>query len=229
MSRTTEAIASGGEASASNEPTPGDPSPTSKQVVHKHLRDADWKQLYKLTYRMIESQVRQGNMPRPANQERMAEDLVVEVSLKTLEKADSYDASQGEFLPWFAGFVSKTLLSEHRDRKRNREQFADTLRPADVAHEDWEESQLFAELRHASERGENGEVPPEVHRHLSRLEEDYPKDKDILIQFYFRDKSLAQIAEEEKIREGTAKTRLYRARGRLRDVIEAEEQFAGDP
>lgn len=78
----------------------------------------------------------------------------------------------------------------------------------------------FVELNEALTTQAQSEEPnsdPRVHRALARLK---PEDRAILTLFYWEDLSLEQIAEAMSIRANAAKTRLYRARERFRELYE---------
>lgn len=66
-------------------------------------------------------------------------------------------------------------------------------------------------------RGENSEERLDIRRAIESLDQ---KTCLCTVLFYFEDMSTAQIARATGMREGTVRTRLFRAREKLRGVLE---------
>ena len=52
----------------------------------------------------------------------------------------------------------------------------------------------------------------------------HPRDREVLVLFYFHDLSVGEVAEACGVREGTVKSRLARARGRIKPLLEPENE-----
>ena len=64
---------------------------------------------------------------------------------------------------------------------------------------------------------------PEERRELEELGQLCPEDRAVIHLFYYENLSTAEIARLLGRREGTVRSRLSRARGRLRRLLEGEE------
>ena len=138
-----------------------------------------------------------------------AEDLTADVFLRALEAADRWDPERAEARVWLFG-IARNLLRDHRRRTRVRRhvaigEFRDLVCDAPSAEE-----RLLAEERIAR-----------LLAAVARLPE---AERELLALRYGSGMTTAEIADVLTVREAAVRTRLWRAMGRLRHLLEKEDQ-----
>jgi len=150
-----------------------------------------------------------GFVRRVADSESEADDLVQDAWLRILRGLPGL-RDPARLRSWVFGIAHRVII----DRLRLR--YAEPARAPIEALVD--EADLQADyLRHA-----------QVERGLAVLA---PPEREVIALFYLEQLTLADIAEVTAVPVGTVKSRLHRARTRIRDVLEAptEPNGNGDP
>jgi len=133
-----------------------------------------------------------------------AEDITQETFLNIHRKLKSHNPAQS-FTSWMITIARNLAISHHRRR---------TPSPLDPAL-------LAAAIKDVTPTPESEllakEAGEEVHAALQRLPDE---TRDVLIMRYLMDIPLQQVAEMLNIPEGTAKSRLFKARNALREQME---------
>ena len=136
-----------------------------------------------------------------------AEDLAQETFLRAWTRLTSYDPTRAAFSTWLFTIARNLLLN---DIAKKRELAIDEALP-DVACE--------------------GQQPPEVlqqAQHRQRVQDALRllpiQDRSALALAYFHELDLAAIARIEGCSVGAVKTRLTRARQRLRQLLENDDE-----
>lgn len=138
-----------------------------------------------------------------------AEDLAADVFLRAFEAAERWDPERAEARVWLFG-IARNLLRDHRRRTRVRRhvaigEFRDLVCDAPSAEE-----RLLAEERAAG-----------LLAAVAQLAEG---ERELLALRYGSGMSAAEIAEVLGVREAAVRTRIWRAMGRLRHLLEREDQ-----
>ncbi|OQA05514.1 MAG: ECF RNA polymerase sigma factor SigW [bacterium ADurb.Bin374] len=133
-----------------------------------------------------------------------AEDITQETFLNIHRKLKSHNPAQS-FTSWMITIARNLAISHHRRR---------TPSPLDPAL-------LAAAIKDVTPTPESEllakEAGEEVHAALQRLPEEI---REVLIMRYLMDIPLQHVAEMLNIPEGTAKSRLFKARNALREQME---------
>jgi RNA polymerase sigma-70 factor (ECF subfamily) len=137
---------------------------------------------------------------------REAEDLLHDVFLEVWRHAKDYDESRGTVRSW--------MLLRLRSRALDRLKSAGYSRVVSMEASGIREENLVAET-------ESGPGPDgaRVREALAALP---PDQRTVLEQAYFEGRSLSEIAERSGVPLGTVKSRLARALGKLREVLDAD-------
>lgn len=133
----------------------------------------------------------------------LARDLASETFARAFAARRKYDARRGEPRAWLFGIAHNLLRRHYRDEERRLRALAQ-LEPQPNAAAFPEEPRLAAAL---------AGMPVE--------------ERDTLLLFAWADLSYEQIAETLALPLGTVRSRLHRARGRLREALTQEEALDG--
>lgn len=130
------------------------------------------------------------------------EDAVQEVFLRAYEHIQSFRTTE-RFSPWIYRIAHNIFINTIRKKGRERVSFVDldTLFPAGVPEESTDES--FA-------------IPPGFEQALATLD---PKYREVLVLFYFEEKSYDDIADILRIPKATVGVRLARGRAGLKKLL----------
>jgi RNA polymerase sigma factor (sigma-70 family) len=136
-----------------------------------------------------------------------ADDVAAEVFLLAFRMRARYDPAAPSALPWLYGIATNVL---HRHRRKEKAQYRAWARTgADpTAAGDHAESVVLQVA--ASERAR------QLSGALARLTQ---KERDVVLLTAWGELSYEQVAEALRIPVGTVRSRLNRARGRLRNVL----------
>jgi RNA polymerase sigma-70 factor (ECF subfamily) len=135
--------------------------------------------------------------------EQDARDAAQDTLLKVLRHLPSYDPSRS-FATWLFGIARNTCIDEHRRRRR----------------------------RGTDELGDVPDAGPSVLASIGRreradqvraaLERIPPMYREVLVLFHFEHLKYTEIAEVLELPLGTVMNRIFRARQKLRELLEAE-------
>ncbi len=140
-------------------------------------------------------------------------DLAQEAFMKVFRARESF--REGEpFLPWFHRILRNTCFSHLRQRGRIRQVSVSGMGDEDQG--DWE----LTDERGAtpSDRMEAEERVTAFHEGLARLSS---MDREILTLRHYQELTYREIAESLGIPQGTVMSRLFNARRRLREQLQA--------
>jgi RNA polymerase sigma factor (sigma-70 family) len=136
-----------------------------------------------------------------------ADDLAADTFTVAFERRRTFQASAGSARPWLFGIATNLLRNDWRAEQR--------------AHA------AVAQLSHRAAAGETGtrlyadpgDVGTELSATLAGLE---PQHRDVLLLYAWEGMSYQEIAVALGVRVGTVRSRLSRARRRLREALAAE-------
>jgi len=135
----------------------------------------------------------------------LAEELASEVFAVGFDRRSSYRAGISDARPWLLGIAANLLRHHRRTEHRALRAFAeagkDPLSP-------WADKS----------RDEDGSVAPEVAEALASLN---AKDRELLFLFAYADLTYEELSRALETPIGTVRSRLHRARKRLRDRLQA--------
>ncbi|MBF0410634.1 MAG: sigma-70 family RNA polymerase sigma factor [Candidatus Riflebacteria bacterium] len=132
-----------------------------------------------------------------------AEDLTQETFILFFRKIQQYDASRA-LLSWLITIAKNIAISSCRKRK-----------PVTLAPECF--LLMPSEKRNSPEdQAESRELALEVQKALQSLSEE---SREVLIMKYIMDFSIEEIAKHQGIPAGTAKSRLFKARSDIKNII----------
>ncbi|MER5480628.1 sigma-70 family RNA polymerase sigma factor [Streptomyces sp. NPDC002734] len=142
-----------------------------------------------------------------------ADDLLSECWLQAYTTRRGFDAGRGSARAWLFG-VARNVLSTHWRRAVHRSVGS----PGDGAGGDcWEA--VDARLDAAA-------LAPELRRRLADLPAD---ERELLLLVAWEQLSPTEAAAAVGVPAGTARSRLHRARTRLRDHLRARTELTGEP
>ena len=142
-----------------------------------------------------------------------ADSLLGELFRIAFEKRAGFDTERAEARPWLYGIASN-LLARHREGEARRLDATARLVNTSVAASD-----LFSEI---DARLDATRLWPDVAAAITTLPQG---ERDTLLLFAWEGMSYDQIASALDVPVGTVRSRLNRARGRLRELVgESEEE-----
>ena len=150
-------------------------------------------------------------------QEGLEEDMFHEAFIKALENLDKFDVERS-FQSWFDVILANTCKSHLRKKK--------PANLTDVTSDKSEEESYFGEI---SDIGNPEECwdQKELQLIMKDMIDGLSKEqKEAIILFYYRNMSVASIAEFQKCSEETVKSRLYQGRNKLKAAVEEYEKKA---
>ncbi|TDB91878.1 sigma-70 family RNA polymerase sigma factor [Actinomadura sp. 7K534] len=144
-----------------------------------------------------------------------ADDVAAETFLIAFDRRERYDASKGDARPWLYGIASNLIARHHRAEVRQYRALARSLgRDAAEGHADGVAGRIDAEAARGPLAAALGG--------LSR------GDRDVLLLVAWAQLSLQEAAEALGIPAGTARSRLHRARRKVRAALGAPADFGKD-
>jgi len=172
------------------------------------------RRMYSICYRMLRN-------------EEDSRDLTQDSMIRVMEGLAGFD-SRARLSTWIVRVTMNCCISHIRKRKLRTHASID--QPIDTAgFQDPNAEQIVASGRSILEGGEPGpadrvemeETRAAVIRALDRLD---PSMRAVIILRDMQELDYQQVAEVLEVPVGTVKSRLFRARAALRDLIEAENQ-----
>ncbi|GAA4558140.1 RNA polymerase sigma factor [Planotetraspora kaengkrachanensis] len=136
----------------------------------------------------------------------IAEDLVGETFLAAFAGRSGYDLSYADARPWLFGIVTN-LISRHRRTEAAHYRALQRSPIEDVAHSD--DDRIAAGVTARAAR-------PLLARALAGLA---PKDRNVLLLVAWSDLSYEEVAQALGVPIGTVRSRLNRARRKVRSVL----------
>ncbi|HET7600968.1 MAG TPA: RNA polymerase sigma factor [Gemmatimonadales bacterium] len=178
------------------DPSPSAPSPAASEAAERRCRE--WYEAHGVSvYNYFRFHVASPDV---------AEDLTAETFLKVVRAAERFDGDRASPRTWILT-VARNVLIDHRRRSRLR-QHVPLAGLRDLVYEaPSPEERLLRE--------------EEVGRLLGALATLPERDRELLGLRYGSGLEIAEIASVLGIREGGARTRLWRALGRLREALDA--------
>lgn len=176
-------------------------------VRYARLWDEHGQRIYRFCYR------------RTADPE-LAEDLTSIVFLeawRNREKAGQLSDAQDEMLPWLYGIAANVVRNQWRTRRRHRAALARVPRPR--AEDEIEDDVASAVVERVDGQARMAHL-------LARLQTLPKIEQDVLSLCTWEDLTPQEAATALGIPEATARTRLHRARKRLRALEDATEGAA---
>jgi RNA polymerase sigma factor (sigma-70 family) len=156
------------------------------------LYDRYAAQLYRYAYRRVGS--------------ALAEDVVAETFLAAFRRRQAYDLDRPDARPWFFGILIREI-ARHRRAEEARYRTLARAGADDVA--EGFADRVTASVTARAVRGPLAEA-------LRRLS---PGDRDVLLLVAWSDLSYEEVAETLRVRIGTVRSRLHRARRKLRSAL----------
>jgi RNA polymerase sigma-70 factor (ECF subfamily) len=136
----------------------------------------------------------------------LAEEAVQETFLRAWSAAERFDPELGSLRTWLFAIARNVVIDISRSR---------AVRPRLSEHAEVEDRADESEDPYA-----HALLAWEVEEALRRLGEAH---RTVLLETYFRARPYAEVAAELGIPEGTVKSRLSRARGRLAELLNEQE------
>jgi len=141
-------------------------------------------------------------------------DLLQATLMQIVRRIGSF-RGDSSFSTWLFRVTANEALMMMRSQRRHRARLVEGLELDDL-------SALPAANDSANERGDvgvmNRERDEQVRSALSELPEDY---RDVVVAHYHMDLGLQEIADKFSLTESAVRSRLHRARSRLRSLLEA--------
>jgi RNA polymerase sigma factor (sigma-70 family) len=128
----------------------------------------------------------------------LARDLAAETFAQALRSRRTFDRRRGEARPWLFGIAQNVLRRHYRDEERRLQALAGIDAPSERAREE-----------------------PRLASALATLT---PEERDVLLLHVWADMTYHEIAGSLAVPIGTVRSRLSRARLRLREALIEEEQ-----
>jgi RNA polymerase sigma-70 factor (ECF subfamily) len=178
------------------ESQPGLPSPAGAEAAERRCRE--WYEAHgSAVYNYFRFHVPSADL---------AEDLTAETFLKVVRASDRFDQERASPRTWILT-VARNVLVDHRRRAKLRQYVSLTGFRDLVCEAPSPEERLLRE--------------EEVGRLLDAIQTLSEGDRELVGLRYGSGLEIAEIASVLGIREGSARTRLWRALGRLRQALEA--------
>jgi RNA polymerase sigma-70 factor (ECF subfamily) len=146
----------------------------------------------------------------------LADELAAQTFLVAFDKRGGYDPAQPDARPWLFGIATNLLRRHHRDEVRQFRAYARSAEDPVLDAFDGVEARLDAS---------------QMRRELVDALADVPAEElDALLLYAWAELSYPEIAGALDIPTGTVRSRLSRARGRIRAALGADQpQALGQP
>jgi RNA polymerase sigma factor (sigma-70 family) len=185
---------------------PADPlgtSPSDGEVIGRSRREPE---LFAVLFRRHAAGIGRYVTRRLGPQ--AAEDIVAETFLVAFRRRAAYDVARADARPWLHGIAANLIRRQYRDEERKLRALArsgvDPLA---------ESAAVRAEARLAAD-----EASRSVSAALAALS---PEQRDVVLLITWAELTYDQVAEALGIPEGTVRSRMSRARSRLRAALAA--------
>jgi RNA polymerase sigma factor (sigma-70 family) len=145
----------------------------------------------------------------------VADELAAETFLAAFRSRQRYDGMRPNARPWLLGIATNLLRHHHRTEVRRLRAYARLERPGPSA----------GDLDTADARVDAARERPRLLLALADLSRE---ERDALLLFVWADLSYDEIAHALQIPVGTVRSRLHRARLRMRELLIASGQYPLD-
>jgi RNA polymerase sigma factor (sigma-70 family) len=142
-----------------------------------------------------------------------AEDLTMDTFMVAFARRHRFDAERGNAKPWLFGIATRLLLHEARSSRRRSAAYAKS--PPDIRTSPSEIDRLHERL----------EAEAEIAPILGRLRTLNRRERDPLLLLAWADLSYEEIAVALGVPIGTVKSRIARARRKLREPFPSRGQL----
>jgi RNA polymerase sigma-70 factor, ECF subfamily len=137
----------------------------------------------------------------------LADDLASETFLTAFARRDRYDLARADARPWLFGIASNMVARHHRAEQRRYRAMARTgVDLVSEGHADQVAVRVDATARRSALAAALSEIPA--------------KDRDVLLLVAWAELTSEQAGQALGIPAGTARSRLHRARQRVRAALE---------
>jgi RNA polymerase sigma factor (sigma-70 family) len=152
-----------------------------------------------------------------------AEDIVAETFLAAFRQRDRYDVTRADARPWLYGIAGNLIRRHHRDEVRQLRALVRTGHdPVAESFTDRSDARLAADSARCA-----------VAAALAALD---PRQRDVVLLIAWAELTYDQVADALGVPEGTVRSRMNRARARLRAalggsdptrILDGQEHFNG--
>ena len=156
----------------------------------------------------------------------LAADLTQDSFVKVIRGIDSFDG-RSKLSTWMIRVTMNVCLSKLRSEKLRKHASLDAMALPDNSHPDWQPRSASSTLT-AREPGlnQNVELREERDRVMAALRQLEPDQRAVLILADCQGLPYEQIAEAMGVAVGTIKSRVFRARTALRELVDQLEREA---
>lgn len=141
------------------------------------------------------------------------EDIAAETFRVAFDRRRRYDARYSDARPWLFGIATNLLRDHFRKARREEHKLARSATLAVVPQADDELNELERQL-----------LGPQLAQALQGLP---AADRDALLLLAWADLDYEQIAQALEVQVGTVRSRIYRARQRVREHLDRYEDHQG--
>jgi RNA polymerase sigma factor (sigma-70 family) len=145
----------------------------------------------------------------------LAEDVVADAMLTAFRKREHYDTTRPDAGPWLFGILTREISRRRRDERARFRALA-RLRPSDDTDQGAVD-QVTAAIVAGAARGQLADA-------LAALAS---RDRDVLLLVAWADLSYQEVADALQVPIGTVRSRLNRARRRVRAALPAHADLFG--
>ena len=146
----------------------------------------------------------------------LGDELAAETFLQAFRARERYDLARGDARPWLYGIAANLLRRHRRSEERRLRAYARAATPdVDASGFDGVEARLDATASCQA-----------IAIGLASLG---AGERDVLLMYAWAELSYEQIADALEIPVGTVRSRLHRARGVLRELLEASGEDVNEP
>jgi RNA polymerase sigma-70 factor (ECF subfamily) len=146
----------------------------------------------------------------------LADDLAAETFVQALRSRRRYDVARSDARPWLHGIAANLLRHHHRDERRRLLAYARTASEGAPTFDDHDLVDAKVDARAAG---------PRLALALAALR---GGDRDVLLLFAWAELSYEEISRALGIPVGTVRSRLSRARRRVRELVGDPGQYPGE-
>lgn len=143
-----------------------------------------------------------------------ADDLAAETFIVAFRRRKDYEPSQADARPWLFGIAVNLLRRHRRHERRQLRAYARTA-----------VDPLLSGTAGAAHGVDDPEIGPHLARALASLAS---RDREVLFLYACADLSYEEIAVALGIPTGTVRSRLFRARRRIRELLSDEVASEGE-
>lgn len=149
-------------------------------------------------------------------------DLLQATLMQIVRRLGSFRA-ESSFSTWLFRVTANEALMLMRSRRRQRARIVDGLEWEELAALPAANDAALAHLTDADAAAEQRQRDQKVRDALSELPADY---REVVVAHYHMDLGLQEIADKLAITESAVRSRLHRARTRLRTMLEARDVYS---